>query len=192
MDGNLVCLSTFLENMDHELPEHNQIVVPRQGYKVDGEGIKKRCNFNKFKSVDYYENHDKHGLLYVEFSDLLKQDCQIQASAQKVKESNLDRKEKGKIRKAFFKEINKELVQKYKDSVMIRILMRDKVENIPSCFENTGTFIIVVAPFDTARGQDHLIEVAKFFDTLKDKVADSLPTELFSSVKIVPLDKFCV
>jgi hypothetical protein len=42
----MYCISTFLEPMNHEFDEHPQIIVPRDGYKVDGEGIKKQCKLN--------------------------------------------------------------------------------------------------------------------------------------------------
>jgi hypothetical protein len=187
----MYCVSDFLESMDHEFPDHSQILVPRYGYKVDGDGIKKRCELNTLKSVDYYEVHTKHGFLYVEFSDLLKQDAQLQERAERLKASNLTKSDKARFRKECFKEINKELVHKFKDSVMIRFLMKEKVRNIPTHFDNTGIYIIVVAPLDETLDSEKKVEIAKFLDTLKDKVAQSIPKELYSSVKILTLEQFC-
>ena len=85
----MYCISTFLEPMNHEFDEHPQIIVPRDGYKVDGEGIKKQCKLNTLKSVDYYEVHEKRGFLYVEFSDLIKQNAQINEKAKRISESNV-------------------------------------------------------------------------------------------------------
>ncbi|ENM5744110.1 hypothetical protein DC58_04750 [Vibrio navarrensis] len=187
----MYCISSFLENMDHEFPAHKQIIVPRSGYKVDGEGIKKKCRFNTLKSVDYYEIHDKHGFLYVEFSDLLRQDSQLQERADRIKASNLAKSDKKKFREDCFKEIHKELVHKFKDSVMIRIMMKDKIQNIPKHFDTNGKYIIVVAPLNPDLQKDKVIEILKFLETLKDKVAQGIPKELYSSVKIMPLDKFC-
>lgn len=187
----MYCISSFLENMDHEFPNHTQIIVPRNGYKVDGEGIKKKCQLNTLKSVDYYEVHEQRGFLYIEFSDLLRQDAQLQERAGRIKDSNLTKKDKKKFRETCFKEIHKELVHKFKDSVMIRILMKDKVKNIPEHFEANGMYIIVVAPLDPQLEKDKAIEILKFLDTLKDKVSQGIPKEFYSSVKILPLDKFC-
>ncbi len=187
----MYCISVFLECMDHEFPDYGQISVPRRGYKVDGEGIKKKCKLNTLKSVDYYEIHDRHGFLYVEFSDLLKQESQLQERAQRLKESNLTKHDKTKLRKDCFKEINKELVQKFKDSVIIRSLMRDKIINLPEHFNATGAYVIVVTPLGEYEKEGKKGEVLRFLDILKDKIAQSIPIELYSKVRIIPLDTFC-
>ncbi|ELI5379864.1 MULTISPECIES: hypothetical protein [Vibrio harveyi group] len=188
----MYCISTFLEPMNHEFDEHPQIIVPRDGYKVDGEGIKKQCKLNTLKSVDYYEVHEKRGFLYVEFSDLIKQNAQINEKAKRISESNLPPKDKAAIRKSYFKEIHQELVAKYKDSVTIRNLIPEYIDNIPEAFQDKGEYIIVIAPIDSSLEKSKLVEIAKFVETLKDKVAQGIPKDLFTNVKVVNLEKFCI
>lgn len=174
--------------MNHEIPAHANIIVPRQGYKVDGNGIKKTCNINTLKSVDYFEENEKHGLLYVEFSDLYRQQLGQEEKITRLKGSNLPKPDRKKILEHYYKEIHQELVNKYKDSLTINQLMRLKLSNVPECFNSLGKYVIVVAPIDNL---DNRIEIVRFLENLKDKVSSSLPRELYSSVKIMPLNKFC-
>ncbi|MBO2680807.1 hypothetical protein I6M56_18400 [Shewanella algae] len=185
------CISSFLENMEHEFPNHTQLNVNRNGYKVDGEGIKKKCRLDALKSVDYYEIHEKYGFLYVEFSDLLKQEIQIQERVERVNLSDLSKRDKRDFLKRFFNEINRELVAKFKDSFIIRRMMPDNITNIPDEFDSQGTFVIVIAPLAPQLKKEELIEITKFLDTLKDKVIHSIPRDMFTKVKVTTLDKFC-
>lgn len=115
------CISTFLEDIDHEMPNYNTINICRKAYKVDGNvGIKVHCNERELKSVDYYDIHPEKGFLYLEFSDLIAQDVQIEAKLVQIKESNLPKDLNLEIRKSYYKIIHQELVQKLKDSVYLK------------------------------------------------------------------------
>ncbi|WP_394167508.1 hypothetical protein [Photobacterium piscicola] len=184
------CISNFLEVMDHEFPNNMETTVPYTGYKVDGNGIKKHCLLNTLKSVDYYSLHPKHGFLYVEFSDLIRQDEEIKNKAERISNSNLSSHDKRNLKKECFKIINKELVLKYKDSFLIKQIMVNKLNNIPAFFEGESMYVIVVAPIEKDLSQDKKIEIIKFIDTLKDKISASLPKDLFTQVKVITLDRF--
>lgn len=189
MIGNIVCISNFYEQMDHEFPECLSISVSKEGYKVDGDGIKKHCKLN-LKSVDYYYFDEKKGFMFVEFSDLLKQDKDINTAIQRITESDLVPRDKKTLRKYYYKLMNKELVDKYKDSFLIKNLMRASVENIPPFFDDNSFYCVIVAPIKHLEKHEQ-IEIAKFITTLQAKLSNSLPKGLFTNVKVIPLDHFC-
>lgn len=180
------CISNFLEVMDHEMPEHTGLQISRSGYKVDGEGIKKHCRFLDLKSVDYFEINSKHGLVYVEFSDLFAQDIQIQAKIEVITCSDLPSPMKKELRKVFYTEINKELAQKFKDSQVIHTQMPTKLKNISTAFNEIAMYVVVVPPIEASKRTEQI----KFIDALKNKLTCALPDTLFTSVIVVPLDKF--
>lgn len=190
MSGNITCISSFLEDMDHEFREYDGIKLVKQGYKVDGDGIKKHCELLNYKSVDYYHFDDKRGFMFVEFSDLLKQDLQIQQFIERIGESNLAKSDKTTLRKLYHKSMNKELVEKYKDSLIIKSVLGSHLDNIPSFFNNNCFYCIVVAPMDNLELIER-IERLRFLDILQAKVAGSLPSTTFTDVKIITLDQFC-
>lgn len=189
MSGN-TCISSFLETMDHEFKEYEELELSRQGYKVDGEGIKKHCKLLNYKSVDYYHFDDKRGFMFVEFSDLLKQDAQIQEFIERIGNSDLEKADKTTLRKLYHKSINKELVEKYKDSHVIKSILKSCLDNIPKFFEEKNFYCIVVAPMDKLELIEKM-ERLRFLDILQAKVAGSLPSFTFTDVKIITLDQFC-
>ncbi|MCK0911587.1 hypothetical protein [Acinetobacter pittii] len=190
MTGNIVCISTFEEVMNHEFPHHTSISVPKQGYKVDGKGIKDHCKLNKLKSVDYYHFDSKRGFFFIEFSDLLRQDIDIKTAIERITNSNLIPRDKKTLRKYYYKLMNKELVSKYNDSFIIKTMMVNYINNIPSFFEQNSSYCIVVTPIDHLETHEQ-IEIAKFLTTLEAKIMNSLPTGLFTDVKVIPLNRFC-
>lgn len=181
----------FLEDINHEMPDHQSITIERQAYKVDGEhGIKNACNLSNLKSVDYFENHLKRGLLYLEFSDLIKQDEQIKEKVAQIRESNLPKKLNAEIRKHYYKVIHKELVDKFKDSLQITTKMVNFLENIPECFLKNGDYVIIIPPIDF-NDKSKAEDIVRFLDVLKSNIRSSLNNQFFNDVKIVPLDVFC-
>ncbi|MDC4880059.1 hypothetical protein NRA10_19215 [Acinetobacter baumannii] len=190
MSGNTACISSFLEDMDHEFREYDDIKLVKQGYKVDGDGIKKYCELLNYKSIDYYHFDDKRGFMFVEFSDLLKQDAQIQQFIERIGESDLAKADKTTLRKYYHKLMNKELVEKYKDSYLIKSILGSYLDNIPSFFNDKSFYCIVVAPMNNLELIERM-ERSRFLDILQAKVAGSLPSATFTDVKIITLDKFC-
>lgn len=190
MTGNIFCISNFFEEMDHEFPHHNSTMVNRQGYKVDGQGIKKHCKLN-LKSVDYYHFDSVRGFMFVEFSDILRQDQDIKGAIQRITESDLVPRDKKTLRKYYYKLINRELVDKYKDSFLIKNIIKGSLANIPKYFDENSFYCVVVAPIDHLEKHEQ-IEVAKFLTTLQAKIANSLPIGLFTDIKVVPLNRFCI
>lgn len=181
------CISNFLEEIDHEIPDYSNLKVNRNAYRVDGnEGIKVHCQLNAMKSVDYYEDHQKKGFLIVEFSDLIKQDNEIALKIQELKDSNLDKRLKIEIRKRYYNDINRELVQKFKDSLQIKNLMYTHITNIPQSFSGLADFVVVIAPFD----QHNRIDVIRFMDQLKTKLYTGLSKSLVKKIHVVPLNDF--
>lgn len=185
------CISIFLEKFNHEFTDVEAINHDRKAYKIDGEnGIKKYCKLQELKSVDYYEDHCKHGFLIIEFSDLIKQNEGLNLKISALKNSNVDKKEKTLLLKTYFNTINRELVDKFKDTQIITSKIGVHLENIPASFNNTAEYIIVVAPLSTTIEKGKRIEILRFLDTLKDKVSQALPKQLYSRVKIIPLNTF--
>ena len=100
---SVCCISNFYEKMDHEFP-NTDITLEVKAYKVDGDyGIKKYCKFDDLKSVDYLMDHEVKGFLFVEFSDLWRQNVDIQNQAERIKVSNLCKNDKRVLRKELFK-----------------------------------------------------------------------------------------
>lgn len=185
------CISIFLEQFNHEFPDVEAIYNERKAYRIDGEnGIKKHCQLQGLKSVDYYEDHSRHGFLMVEFSDLIKQNEGLNLKISALRKSDIDKKEKNLLLKTYFNTINRELVDKFKDTQLITSKISVHLKNIPAAFSNTAEFIIVVAPLSNTIDKGKRIEILKFLDTLKDKVSQALPKQLYSRVKIMPLNSF--
>ncbi|MDK9683996.1 hypothetical protein [Pseudoalteromonas shioyasakiensis] len=181
-------INIFAEIMDHEFPEHNDIKIQKTGFKVDGDvGIKVYCKLNQLKSVDYFHDCNKDGLVYIEFSDLFRQSNQLKNEETKLKGSNLDKEHKRKLLTELHKKINSELQTKFKDSLHI---MRSTIEtftDIPDSFkENSGQYVIIVAPLNG----ESKVEMAKLMDQWKNNITSALPRNLFTRIKILPLENF--
>jgi len=180
------CISTFLEEIDHEFQDFREFKVNRKAYRVDRNGIKAYCQLNAMKSVDYYEDHQNKSFLVVEFSDLIKQDQQIALKVQELLDSNLDKRLKTEIRKNYYNEINRELIQKYKDSLHIKNTMSTCIKNIPQSFNGIADFVVVVAPID----EKNRIDIVRFIEQLKAKLCTGLSKGMVKNIHIVPLDHF--
>lgn len=185
------CISTFLENMDHEFPDYQE-AVPFNGYKVDGNaGIKVHCQLRQLKSVDYfYDNQSR--LFFIEFSDLSRHRDSVEARKEEVSEAKpLTSHTKKQILKSIGCEIHKELRTKYTDSLSILGIAGRHISNMPIAFEcsdNDITFHIVVPPLPN-EGKDKVIDLIKFYDNLKDKVKAAVPAQMLSDVVIYPVSK---
>ncbi len=175
--------------MNHEFPDYHLISVDKDGYKIDGKGIKYFLKAN-LKSVDYYYHDDDDGFTFVEFSDLFRQDTYIKDKIERLGNSSLIPKDKKDLRKYYYKLMNKELVEKYKDSVLIKTSMKELIINIPSYFDNNGFYCVVVPPIGHLEKHKQ-IEIAKFLTNLKNKLTLSLPVGLSNGVKVIPLNYFC-
>lgn len=180
------CISTFLEPINHEMPNFCDIAISREAYKVDGEyGIKIHCHEQELKSVDYYDDHPNKGFIYLEFSDLIAQDNQIKAKLEQIQNSNLPKALNKEIRKQYYKVIHQELVQKIKDSVYLRNLIMPKhIENIPSTFSDLGMYVVVIAPIEVGKKAD----IARCIDRWKQSILTSIPKDMHNGVFILPLD----
>ncbi|WP_336291983.1 hypothetical protein [Aeromonas dhakensis] len=188
------CISVFLEIMDHEFPRYNQ-TLPFSGYKVDGQsGIKVHCNLNGLKSVDYfYEKKTQGKVCFIEFSDLERHRDSVNARLAEVGGAKpLTRATKKKILNTIGCEIHQELKTKYTDSLSILSRVERHIENIPEAFDCTDeeiVFHIVVPPLTEITEKDRLIDIIKFYDTLKDKVKAVIPSQMISDVIIYPVSK---
>lgn len=191
MGSNKMCISSFQETMDHEFSDFPNLKVNKLGYKVDGNsGIKKHCNCNDLKSVDYFCETDGSSYLMVEFSDLVKQDHQIQTKLSSIQTSDLDRPLKKELRKFYFKQIHQELTTKFKDSFSIVGIMKDvksNLDNIPKDFNEKPKYLVVVAPIES-HPEEKKIDVIRLIDEIQNKLTNSLPKQLYLSVKVVPLE----
>ncbi|WP_262385361.1 hypothetical protein, partial [Acinetobacter baumannii] len=185
--GNMRCISTFLEKIDHEMPKYNEININRQAYKIDGNsGIKLHCQKGELKSVDYFDNHPVKGFLYLEFSDLIASDEQIAAKINEIEQSNLSRKLTKELRKNYTSSIQRELVQKIKDTLHLQQLMGEYIENIPEFFQTLGKFVIVIAPIEQGKRSD----VSRCIDRWRSAILTSMPKGMFNEVIFITLDVF--
>lgn len=184
--GNMSCITTFLEPINHEMPSHSEIITKRDAYKVDGkQGIKVHCREPELKSVDYFDDHPDKGFIFLEFSDLIAQDDQIKVKLEEIQKSNLPKELNVEIRKQFYKIIHQELVQKIKDSVYLRNLIMPKhVENIPITFNQIGKYVVVIAPIEDGKKAD----IARCIDRWKQSILNSIPKDMHEGVFILPLD----
>lgn len=183
------CISTFLEPINHEMPNYISIVIERESYKVDGNnGIKVFCEQRELKSVDYLDSHPSKGFLYLEFSDLIAQDEQIKGKLKKLDESEIDRKIDKEVRKEYYnKKIHKELVQKLKDSVYLNsVIMPNRIVNIPEIFKTMGHYVVVIAPIEESKRAD----AARCIDRWRDAIRTSVPKDMYNNVSIITLDQF--
>lgn len=184
----MICITTFLENIDHEMQDYTAIVINKKAFKVDGDnGIKTKCENNELKSVDYFGCNSPEEFQYVEFSDILAQDEQIKQKVMDVKKvKTLPNKLNVEIRKDYFRIIHQELVQKLKDSKMIRDEMPSYIENIPENFKSTGKFLIVIAPIKEGKG----VEASRMIDYWVSSIKQSLPKKWLTGIEFIPLDAF--
>ncbi|AYO54372.1 hypothetical protein [Acinetobacter wuhouensis] len=184
----MICITTFLEDIDHEMQDYTTIVISKKAYKVDGDsGIKTKCENSELKSVDYFGCNSPDEFQYVEFSDLLAQDEQIKQKIKDVKKVKiLPSKLNLEIRKDYFKIIHQELVQKLKDSKIIRDEMPTYIKNIPENFQSTGKFLIVIAPIKEGKG----VEAARVIDYWATSIKQSLPKKWLTGIEFIPLDIF--
>lgn len=184
-------INDFLEPMDHEMREHNALSINRKAYKIDGNnGVKLACKLGGLKSVDYFENNDGKGFLFVEFSDLIKQDKQIKETMEIIKQTNLPKKLNAEIRKDYQNDIQRELVNKFKDSTLIKNNISKYLINIPDEFLELPSYIIVIAPLDKS-DQSKLIDAIRFKEHTENIINQKLSDELVKGVKIISLDVFC-
>lgn len=184
----MICITTFFEDIDHEMKEHIGLVINKKAFKVDGDnGIKTYCENCELKSVDYFHYDSPEDFQYVEFSDLLAQDDQIKQKIQDVKKvKTLSNKLNIEIRKDYFKIIHQELVQKFKDSKIIRDEMPTYIGNIPENFQLTGKFLIVIAPIKAGKGT----EASRIIDYWRSSIKQSLPKKWLTGIEFIPLDVF--
>ncbi|RKG37857.1 MULTISPECIES: hypothetical protein [Acinetobacter] len=182
------CISTFLEDIDHEMPRFSEINIDRKAFKIDGNhGIKVHCEKRELKSVDYFDNHPQKGFLYLEFSDLIANDEYIANKIKTIEMAQLPVKLTKELRKNFYNTIHRELVQKIKDTLHLKTLMDDYIVNIPDYFNSLGKFVIVIAPIEVGKRAD----VGRCMDRWKTAIMTSMPKGMFSEVVFVPLDVFC-
>lgn len=188
-------IADFLELMNHEFPAI-PLTLNQMGYKVDGnDGIKKHCKLNDLKSVDYFCEQSAQSqntrCLLIEFSDLSRQQSSILDKIVNIAKSDLPKSQKTQIKKDYYKTIQKELVTKYKDSIHILNNMSDYIDDIPPALAgHHHTFIIVVAPIDKAMPANKRVDIVRFLDELKDKVAQSIPDALYHRVRVSSLKAF--
>lgn len=183
----MLCISTFLESIDHEMPKFSEINIDRKAYKIDGnQGIKLHCKKGELKSVDYFDNHPVKGFLYLEFSDLMANDEFIAAKLADIEKSNLPFKLTKELRQHYCSKIQRELVQKLKDTLHLQKLMNSYLENIPECFQTLGKFVIVIAPIEQGKRTD----VIRCIDRWRSAILTSMPKGMFDDVIFITLDVF--
>jgi len=183
-------INDFYEPMDHEFGNIG-IELKIFGFKVDGDGIKKHCHLNQLKSVDYiYPENDDFPL--VEFSDIYRQHNALLNDIQKIKcSSGLDSKLKTEFIKGKHNEINRELVQKYKDSLTIINQLKDCLSDIPENLPHRPQhYYVIVAPFHSEIEQARKHEIVRFLDDLKSKITQAIPDKIFIGVTVIPVHNF--
>jgi len=188
----------FKEKMDHELDRKPNSTVHlsllREGYKLDGNGIKKQLGFNSLKSVDYIA--ENNALALVEFSDLYsQQNVLLSLSKTLYKSQAISNKDTKQINKKLWQTIQKELTDKYKDTLLIIEQMQknnfcSKLEEHYKNDETVKKYWIIVSPFHPDIKEENKPELARFLDNLKDNIATSLPNKWNIKVQIIFIENF--
>ncbi|USE71244.1 hypothetical protein CTT31_19310 [Pseudoalteromonas maricaloris] len=182
----MVSINQFLESMDHEFSEYSDISIRRNGFKVDGErGIKVYLKMNELKSVDYFHDGNECGMEFIEFSDLYRQKNGLDESKKHLKHSNLDKPTKAKMLKKLHKEINIEMVNKYKDSQHILRGLLEHLYDVPKSFtSDQKSYLIIVCPLTEKNKSD----MSRFIDQLRNNIRSALPSYMFTRVNVIPLN----
>ncbi|MER0303451.1 hypothetical protein ABRZ88_02450 [Vibrio vulnificus] len=185
------CISTFLENMDHEFSEIDTPLT-MQGFKVDGDfGIKPFCELRELKSVDYFFLSSTSNFIFYEFSDLPMQRMKLDKISRNItrdKDNLITKKELAEVRKNIRAEIQKELVKKFNDTCLINTRMRDSLTNIPPEFNQLPNYAVVVPPLNLEARDSVTIDTVRFLDVLKGTLRNSIPKAICGNVKVVPLN----
>lgn len=196
--SEMKCISDFQETMDHEFPEYN-LALAYQGYKVDGSsGIKKHCDLNGFKSVDYFyeKSHQQEALYFIEFSDLRRHKDSVEQRISEVERiDGLNSKTKKKILKTIGCEIHQELRAKYTDSLHILSKISTHIENVPPIFECDNSkiiFHVIVPPLPISLEKDKLADLIRFYEILRDKIFAVIPSQMIANVRVYPVSKISV
>lgn len=180
----------FSEKIDHEFNHVPSICFDVFGVRVDEDGLKKYCKLNQLKSVDYiYPKNKEFSLL--EFSDLARQHFKILKKIDEIKKSNdLQKATKRELVINAHKEINKELVDKYKDTRTIVSQLEHHVSDVPSELRGRSKYYIVYAPFHHEIEESKKIEISRFLDDIKGKISLAIPDSIFYGVSVMLIDEF--
>lgn len=178
----------FSERMEHEFRDLELSLIVF-GFKVDGEGLKKYCKLNELKSVDYiYKENNKFYL--IEFSDLATQRNDNLKNIDYIKSSLKENKALLKKQKETeYNEINRELVQKYKDTLIIASTLKNYLSDFPSDLR-LNKYCVIYAPFHKEVEENRKVEITRFLDMLQSKITQAIPDEIFCGVKVIPIEKF--
>ncbi|ENP0863055.1 hypothetical protein ACM6VE_001043 [Vibrio parahaemolyticus] len=191
MASSKTCISTFLEDIDHEFGDIG-IRVERQGYKVDGKaGIKPHCKLDTLKCVDYFYTNNEQFSFY-EFSDLIDQRLKLEklCAALTCDDDSIPARELVKLRKKLLGDIRTELITKFKDSITIRNELDKKLVNIPDSFSSAPDYFIVVPPIDKASLGSKFSDMVRFLDSLPGEMRSAMVRSHFRRVKVLPLNAF--
>lgn len=179
-------ISDYLEKMDHEFSDLN-LVLNKEGYRVDNGGIKDHCNLQSLKSVDYFYIISGKTLL-VEFSDIELQHDKITSDIRKIRSSDLDKQLKTVLVKERHKEISKEICGKYKDTLIIKNQLSDHFPDVPDCMRPLSKEELVIV-VNNIKSQNKL-EIARFYDSLRSKIITAIPKEMLGKVSFITIDFF--
>lgn len=180
----------FLEPMDHEFTSI-ELQLNKVGFKVDGnnKGIKFHCGLNQLKSVDYiYQKKDNFPL--VEFSDIGRHQNNIILKIKELEQSNLDRKTRTSLVKEQHRKIHNELVQKYKDTLIIINLLHDHFSDVPDNLKITRFHYYIVVPPLHKEIEEYKIDVVRFLDDLESKITLAMPEQIYERVQVVLIGIF--
>ncbi|EMC3642946.1 TPA: hypothetical protein NPM75_003129 [Klebsiella pneumoniae] len=185
----LINIDDYFELMDHEF---NDVAIrpTKDGYRIDRNGIKNRCNYANLKSVDYLHESNNQ-LTLIEFSDLAKQHLAILDKIAAFKACNLDKREITRNVKRLHREIGSEIKNKYMDTLCILRKIPNVFHNVPAwMIADSGRLIIVVAPTQDDIEESKKEDIIRVFEKLKDDLTCSIPDDIFRSVKVVQVDSF--
>lgn len=182
-------IGDYFELMDHEFG--NVAIIPnKQGYRVDRDGIKNRCNYANLKSVDYLHESNQQ-LNFIEFSDLARQHLAIMDKIAEFKACDLEKREITRNIKRLHREIGSEIKTKYMESLCILRKIPKVFENVPAwMLAESGRLVIVVAPPQEDVEESKKEDIVRIFEKLKDDLTCSIPDDIFQSVRVVQVDSF--
>lgn len=185
-------LNNFLKKIDPEFRDITEELLERlpNGYLLDNDdGLKKHCNCDNLKSVDFLLEKDGN-LYFTEFSDLNSEDGNIR---EKIKQQiNCCEQAKSCPVKGDYPKLLQNIkvndfALKYKDTLLLLLSIKNDLEPKTIFHENTDKwhFLIVY-------NKKPNLDLVRYLDLLKSNIKSSLPTRLLNkdNFKIQNLDNF--
>lgn len=183
--------NSYKETMNHEMVNVTT-VLSSAGYKIDEgkRGIKFNIGFDAFKAVDYIANNKTLDL--IEFTDIYLQKQAIQNEFNAIKKLHAI---SSQTKRQLGAKIQKELIDKYKDSISIITEMQNQnfCQKLHDQYGDQSictNFIIVIAPFHRQVTPIDQVKLSRFITDLKSNLTRYFPDKWNVRVQILSISEF--